>query len=62
MNTKKRAMGSVVGVGALALGAVLDATNLPGATPTTWGWTLVALGLRGAAAPWCAWGPARARR
>ena len=60
------ALRSLLGFGAgaiapLVFGAVLDATNAPGATPTTWGWAFVTLGLGGAAAAWCAWDLARAR-
>jgi MFS family permease len=61
------ALRSLLGFGAgaiapLVFGAVLDATNPPGATPSTWGWAFVSLGLGGAAATWCAWGLARVSR
>ncbi len=61
------ALRSLLGFGAgaiapLVFGRVLDLGNLPGATPTTWGWAFVTLGLGGAAATWCAWGLARDRR
>lgn len=57
---------SLVGFGAGAIaqpvfGAVLDWTNAPGVTPTTWGWAFVTLGLGGAAAAYCAYGAARDR-
>jgi MFS family permease len=60
------ALRSLLGFGAgaiapLAFGAVLDATNPPGATPATWGWAFVALGLGGVGAAWCAFGLARDR-
>jgi MFS family permease len=60
------ALRSLLGFGAgaiapLAFGAVLDATNPPGATPTTWGWAFVTLGLGGVGAAWCAFGLARDR-
>jgi MFS family permease len=59
------ALRSLAGFGAgaiapLAFGAVLDATNPPGAAPTDWGWAFVALGLGGALASWCAYGLPRA--
>ncbi|HSF07621.1 MAG TPA: MFS transporter [Methylomirabilota bacterium] len=55
------ALRSLLGFGAgaiapLAFGAVLKATNLPGATPALWGWAFVTLGLGGLAATICAWG------
>jgi MFS family permease len=61
------ALRSLLGFGAgaiapLVFGAVLDATNPLGATPTTWGWAFVSLGLGGAAATWCAWGLPRDSR
>lgn len=43
-------------VAPLVFGAVLDATNAPGATPTLWGWGFVALGAGGVLATVCAWG------
>jgi MFS family permease len=51
---------SVLGFGAgaispLVLGAVLDLSNPPGATPTMWGWAFVVLGLGGVIATACAW-------
>lgn len=54
------ALRSVLGfpMGALAplvFGAVLDATNPPGATPSVWGWAFVMLGLGGAVATAAAW-------
>jgi MFS family permease len=60
------ALRSLLGFGAgaiapLAFGAVLDATNPPGATPTMWGWAFVTLGLGGAGAAWSALGLARDR-
>jgi MFS family permease len=39
----------------LVFGAVLDATNPPGVTPTTWGWAFVTLGLGGLVAAWYAY-------
>lgn len=58
------ALRSLLGFGAgaiapLVFGAVIDATNAPGATPSHWGWAFVTLGLGGAAATYCAWGLAR---
>jgi MFS family permease len=58
------ALRSLLGFGAgaiapLAFGAVLDATNPPGVTPTTWGWAFVTLGLGGIGAAWSAVGLAR---
>ncbi|MBI3636682.1 MAG: MFS transporter [Candidatus Rokubacteria bacterium] len=58
------ALRSLLGFGAgaiapLVFGAVIDATNAPGAAPTSWGWAFVTLGLGGAAATYCAWGLAR---
>ena len=55
------ALRSLLGFGAgavspLVFGAVLDATNPPGATPTVWGWAFVTLGRGGAVATACAWG------
>jgi MFS family permease len=55
------ALRSLLGFGAgaiapLAFGAVLKATNPPGATPALWGWAFVTLGLGGLAATVCAWG------
>jgi len=47
------------GAGAVApivFGRILDLTNAPGPTPTTWGWAFVALGLGGLVAAGCAWG------
>jgi MFS family permease len=60
------ALRSLLGFGAgavapLVFGAVLDATNAPGATPTTWGWAFVTLGMGGAGAAWSAFGLARDR-
>ena len=60
------ALRSLLGFGAgaiapLAFGAVLDATNPPGATPALWGWAFVTLGLGGAGAAWSALGLARDR-
>ena len=49
------------GVAAWVVGAVLDATNAPGALPTLWGWGFVALGVGGAMAAYCAHGLARDR-
>ena len=49
-------------IASLVFGRVLDLTNPPGATPTTWGWAFITLGLGGAASTWCAWGLARDRR
>jgi MFS family permease len=61
------ALRSLLGFGAgaiapLVFGRVLDLTNPPGATPTTWGWAFVTLGLGGAAATWCARGLTRDHR
>ena len=61
------ALRSLLGFGAgaiapLAFGAVLDATNPAGVTPTTWGWAFVTLALGGAVATWCAWGLPRDHR
>lgn len=39
----------------LVFGAVLDATNPAGVTPTAWGWAFVTLGLGGLVAAWCAY-------
>lgn len=55
------ALRSLLGFGAgavapLAFGAVLKATNVPGAPPTEWGWAFVTLGLGGLAATICAVG------
>lgn len=60
------ALRSLLGFGAgaiapLVFGAVLDATNVRGATPTLWGWAFVTLGLGGVGAAWCALGLARDR-
>lgn len=60
------ALRSLLGFGAgaiapLVFGAVLDATNPPGATPTLWGWAFVTLGLGGVGAAWSAFGLARDR-
>jgi MFS family permease len=60
------AIRSLMGFGAgaiapLAFGAVLDLSNPPGATPATWGWAFVALGLGGVGATICAWGVPRRR-
>jgi MFS family permease len=41
-------------VGPIAFGAILDATNPPGATPEVWGWAFMAVGLGGLGAAWCA--------
>jgi MFS family permease len=58
------ALRSLLGFGAgavapLAFGAVLDATNPAGHTPTAWGWAFVTLGLGGLGATWAALGLAR---
>ncbi|MBI4634767.1 MAG: MFS transporter [Candidatus Rokubacteria bacterium] len=55
---------SFLGFGASALaplvfGAVLDATNPPGAAPTIWGWAFLSLGVGGWAAVGCAYGLSR---
>jgi MFS family permease len=62
------ALRSFVGFGAgavapLVFGRILDATNAPGAAPTTWGWAFAALGVGGLLAALCAYGlrPAPAR-
>lgn len=60
------AVRSLLGFGAgaiapLVFGAVLDATNPVGVTPTTWGWAFIVLGLGGAIATWCAWGLPRGK-
>lgn len=60
------ALRSLLGFGAgaiapLVFGAVLDATNPRGVTPTAWGWAFVTLGLGGVGAVWCARGLARDR-
>jgi hypothetical protein len=57
---------SLLGFGAgaiapLVFGAILDATNAPGTTPTAWGWAFCALGVGGAIATACAWGLERDR-
>lgn len=39
----------------LVFGAVLDATNPAGVTPTTWGWAFVTLGIGGLVAAWYAY-------
>lgn len=61
------AVRSFMGFGAgavapLAFGAVLDATNAAGATPTVWGWSFATLGLGGAVAAVCAFRLAPDRR
>jgi MFS family permease len=61
------ALRSFLGFGAgaiapLVFGAILDLTNAPGTTPTTWGWAFVALGVGGAVAALSAWGLARDRQ
>lgn len=58
------ALRSLLGFGAgavapLAFGAVLDATNPAGVTPTAWGWAFVTLGLGGLGATWAALGLSR---
>ena len=45
----------------LAFGAVLDATNAAGTTPTAWGWAFATLGVGGGVAAACAWGLERDR-
>lgn len=55
------ALRSFLGFGAgaiapLVFGAILDATNSPGATPVTWGWAFTALGLGGLIAAVSAYG------
>jgi MFS family permease len=55
------ALRSLFGFGAgaiapLVFGAVLDLTNAPGVTPSSWGWAFVTLGLGGLGATICAWG------
>lgn len=60
------ALRALLGFGAgaaspLAFGAILDATNPPGALATTWGWSYVALGVGGVIAALCAYGLARQR-
>ncbi len=52
---------SLLGFGAgaiapLVFGAILDATNPAGASPTTWGWAFVVLGVGGLIAAICAYG------
>jgi MFS family permease len=54
------ALRSFLGFGAgaiapLVFGAILDATNAPGATPSVWGWAFVALGVGGVIAALSAW-------
>ena len=52
------------GAGAVApivFGRILDLTNAPGPSPTTWGWAFVALGGGGLLAAYCAWGLASDR-
>jgi MFS family permease len=50
-------------VAPLVFGAVLDATNGSGATPTVWGWAFSSLAIAGCGAIFCAAGlPATARR
>jgi MFS family permease len=47
------------GTGAVSpwvFGLVLDATNVPGTTPTAWGWAFIALGIGGVGATVCAYG------
>lgn len=46
----------------IVFGAILDATNPPGLTPTAWGWAFVALGAGGILATTCAWFLPRAPR
>ena len=60
------ALRSLLGFGAgaiapLAFGAILDATNPPGATPTAWGWAFCSLGVGGALAAACAFSLERDR-
>jgi len=60
------ALRSLLGFGAgaiapLVFGAVLDATNVSGALPTTWGWAFMTLGLGGVGATWAALGLPRER-
>ena len=55
------AIRSLLGFGAgaiapLVFGAILDATNPQGVTPSAWGWAYVALGLGGLIAILCAYG------
>ncbi len=55
------AVRSLLGFGAgavapLVFGAILDVTNPTGASPTTWGWAFVALGVGGLIAAICAYG------
>src|SRR5207244_8615957 len=52
------------GAGAVApivFGRILDLTNVPGPSPTTWGWAFVALGGGGLLAAYCASGLASDR-
>jgi MFS family permease len=52
------------GAGAVApivFGRILDLTNVPGPSPTTWGWAFVALGGGGLLAAYSAWGLASDR-
>ena len=50
-------LGFVAGaVAPIVFGRVLDLTNVPGPSPTTWGWAFVTLGVGGVAAAYCAWG------
>jgi MFS family permease len=61
------ALRSFLGFGAgaiapLVFGAVLDATNPPGAAPATWGWAYTVLGAGGIVAAICAYGLGTAGR
>jgi MFS family permease len=61
------ALRSLLGFGAgavspLVFGAILDATNPPGVTPTHWGWAFVALGTGGVIAAISAYGLRGGRR
>jgi hypothetical protein len=61
------ALRSLLGFGAgavapLVFGAILDATNPPGVTPTHWGWAFVALGAGGVIATASAYGLRATRR
>ncbi len=42
------------GIAPIAFGVVLDVTNRPGATPESWGWSFMVLGLGGVIATVCA--------
>jgi len=63
---RRLALRSFLGFGAgavapIVFGRILDLTNVPGPSPTTWGWAFVALGGGGLLAAYSAWGLASDR-